>query len=155
MKLESLMKIGTTWDMIEAGSTTRSDEITVMSLRTLLHSRVNSSGEPLARSWKEDELWEEETEGMWWSGISVSIWNVKGGTGGWRENPVKDLAFLPLGVGDGEWGRLEEAEEWLDIQRKKSRKGVNREERERKRKEEKKRNKREVTRQVSNVFWFS
>lgn len=65
---------------------------------------------------------------------------------------MKDLAFLPLGVGDGEWGRLEEAEEWLDIQRKKSRRGVNREERERKRKEKKKRNRREVTRQVSNVF---
>ena len=65
---------------------------------------------------------------------------------------MKDLAFLPLGVEDGERGRLEEAEEWLDIQRKKGRKSVNREERERERKEEKKRNKREVTRQVSNVF---
>ena len=48
---------------------------------------------------------------------------------------MKDLAFLPLGVGDGERGRLEEAEEWLDIQRRKSRKSVNREERKRKRKE--------------------
>ena len=63
---------------------------------------------------------------------------------------MKDLAFLPLGVEDGERGRLEEAEEWLDIQRKKNRKSVNREERKRRRKE--KRNKREITRQVSNVF---
>ena len=44
---------------------------------------------------------------------------------------MKDLAFLPLGVGDGERGRLEEAEEWLDIKRKKGRKSVNREERKR------------------------
>ena len=63
---------------------------------------------------------------------------------------MKDLAFLPLGVEDGERRRLEEAEEWLDIQGKKSRKSVNREERKGKRKE--KRNKREVTKRVSNVF---
>ena len=42
---------------------------------------------------------------------------------------MKDLAFLPLGVEDGEQGHLEEAEEWLDMQRKKSRKSVNREKR--------------------------
>lgn len=73
MKLESLIKIGTNWAIIEAGSMTQLEEITVMSLRTLLYSCVNSSGEPLKRSWKEDKLWKEGTEGLWRVEPSISI----------------------------------------------------------------------------------
>ena len=64
IKFERRMKIGTTCAIIEAGSTTLSEEITAMSFKTLLHSRVNSSGEPLERSgwtdWLGDKKGEED-----------------------------------------------------------------------------------------------
>ena len=64
---------------------------------------------------------------------------------------MKDLAFLPLGVGDGEWGRLEEVEE-LDINKEKIEKEQIEKERGRKRK---KREKGKETNQSLNVFRFS
>ena len=121
MKLERRMKIGTTCPIIEAGSTALSDEITAMSLRTLLHSLVNSSGEPLARSGVAETRGERkgEEEGDTDTGVVVtSILKSKGigiGIGGGLvEKPAKDLVFFPLGVAEGERGRLEPEEE-VDI----------------------------------------
>ena len=68
MKLAIRKKIGWDWSMIEAGSTTRLAEIIAISRRTLLYSRVNSSGEPLARSWNKEgwQKGEEEREEKDW-----------------------------------------------------------------------------------------
>lgn len=118
MKLERRIKIGTTCPIIEAGSTTLSDEITAMSLRTLLHSRVNSSGEPLARSGvaetrgerKGDDEGERDT-GVLFTSILKSKGIGIGIGGGLDEKPAKDLVFFPLGVDDGERGRLEPEDE--------------------------------------------
>ena len=125
MKLERRIKIGTTCPMIEAGSTTLSDEITAMSLRTLLHSRVNSSGEPLARSGVAETRGERkgDVEGDRDAGVLLtSILKSKGigiGIGGgFDEKPAKDLVFFPLGVDDGERGRLEPEDE-VDIKQRK------------------------------------
>ena len=116
MKLERRIKIGTTCPIIEAGSTTLSDEITAMSLRTWPHSRVNSSGEPLARSGVVDTLGERrgEEEGESEAGVLfTSILKSKGkGMGiGWDARPVNDFAFFPLGVDDGERGRFDPEDE--------------------------------------------
>ena len=62
IKLAIRKKIGWDWSIIEAGSTTRSVEMIAISQRTLLYSRVNSSGEPLTRSWNKEGWYEGEEE---------------------------------------------------------------------------------------------
>ena len=92
-----------------------------MSFKTLLHSRVNSSGEPLERSgwtdWLGDKKGEEEGDrdaGVLLTSILKSKGIGIGIGGGLVEKPAKDLVFFPLEVAEGEQGRLEPEEE-VDI----------------------------------------